>query len=189
MLVHYERSLAVAVALATTALLISKPWLRAVMPRLRRVDLTATLQLAIVLAVVLPLLPQTAIDPWGILRPREIGWFIVLIAGISYVGYVASRLWGEQRGAGVTGLVGGLTSSTAVTAAMAQAACAIPDERLGACRVRRQRDDVGRVVVVAAVIDRSVVLAWRADVGHGGRGAGGSAVAVAPAARRCACGR
>ena len=47
--------------------------------------------LAIVLAVVLPLLPQTAVDPWGILRPREIGWFIVLIAGISYVGYVASR--------------------------------------------------------------------------------------------------
>jgi len=160
MLVHFERSLAVAVALATTALLISKPWLRAVMPRLRRVDLTATLQLAIVLAVVLPLLPQTAVDPWGILRPREIGWFIVLIAGISYVGYVASRLWGEQRGAGVTGLVGGLTSSTAVTAAMAQAARREPS-MTGSAQLAvfvANAMMFGRVVVVAAVIDRSVAL-------------------------------
>ncbi|RPH97276.1 MAG: DUF4010 domain-containing protein [Lysobacterales bacterium] len=160
MLVHYERSLAVAVALATTALLIAKPWLLAVMPRLRRVDLTATLQLAIVLAVVLPLLPQTAVDPWGILRPREIGWFIVLIAGISYVGYVASRLWGEQRGAGVAGLVGGLTSSTAVTAAMAQAARRDPS-MTGSAQLAvfvANAMMFGRVVMVAAVIDRSVAL-------------------------------
>ena len=160
MLVHYERSLAVALALTTTALLISKPWLLAVMPKLRRVDLTATLQLAIVLAVVLPLLPTVAVDPWGILRPREIGWFVVLIAGISYVGYVASRLWGEHAGAGVTGLVGGLTSSTAVTAAMAQAARRDPsmiDSAQLAVFVANAMM-FGRVVVVAAVIDRSVAL-------------------------------
>jgi uncharacterized membrane protein (DUF4010 family) len=160
MLVHYERSLAVALALATTALLISKPWLVAVMPRLRRVDLTATLQLAIVLAVVLPLLPTAAVDPWGILRPREIGWFIVLIAGISYVGYVASRLWGEHRGAGVAGLVGGLTSSTAVTAAMAQSARRDPS-MIGSAQLAvfvANAMMLGRVVVVAAVIDRSVAL-------------------------------
>lgn len=160
MLVHYERSLAVALALATTALLISKPWLLAVMPKLRRVDLTATLQLAIVLAIVLPLLPQTAVDPWGVLRPREIGWFVVLIAGISYVGYVASRLWGEHRGAGVAGLVGGLTSSTAVTAAMAQAARREPS-MIGSAQLAVYVANAmmfGRVVVVAAVIDRSVAL-------------------------------
>jgi uncharacterized membrane protein (DUF4010 family) len=160
MLVHYERSLAVALALATTALLISKPWLLAVMPKLRRVDLTSTLQLAIVLAVVLPLLPQTAVDPWGILRPREIGWFVVLIAGISYVGYVASRLWGEHRGAGAAGLVGGLTSSTAVTAAMAQAARRDPS-MIGSAQLAvfvANAMMFGRVVVVAAVIDRSVAL-------------------------------
>ena len=160
MLVHYERSLAVALALATTALLISKPWLLAVMPKLRRVDLTSTLQLAIVLAIVLPLLPQTAVDPWGVLRPREIGWFVVLIAGISYVGYVASRLWGEHRGAGVAGLVGGLTSSTAVTAAMAQAARREPS-MIGSAQLAVYVANAmmfGRVVVVAAVIDRSVAL-------------------------------
>lgn len=167
MLVHYERSLAVALALATTALLISKPWLLAVMPKLRRVDLTATLQLAIVLAIVLPLLPRTAVDPWGILKPREIGWFVVLIAGISYVGYVASRLWGEHRGAGVTGLVGGLASSTAVTAAMAQAARR-DSSMTGSAQLAVFAANAmmfGRVVVVAAVIDRAVALRLAAPMG------------------------
>jgi uncharacterized membrane protein (DUF4010 family) len=167
MLVHYERSLAVALALATTALLISKPWLLSVLPKLRRVDLTATLQLAIVLAIVLPLLPRTAVDPWGILRPREIGWFVVLIAGINYVGYVASRLWGEQRGAGVAGLVGGLASSTAVTAAMAQAARR-DSSMIGSAQLAvfvANAMMFGRVVVVAAVIDRSVALRLAAPMG------------------------
>jgi uncharacterized membrane protein (DUF4010 family) len=167
MLAHYERPLAVALALATTALLISKPLLRAMLPKLRRVDLTATLQLAIVLAVVLPLLPQTPVDPWGILRPREIGWFVVLIAGISYVGYVASRLWGEHRGAGVAGLVGGLTSSTAVTAAMAQVARRSPS-MVGSAQLAvfvANAMMFGRVVVVAAVIDRSVALRVAAPMG------------------------
>jgi uncharacterized membrane protein (DUF4010 family) len=178
MLVHYERSLAVALALATTALLISKPWLLAVMPRLRRVDLTATLQLAIVLAIVLPLLPRTAVDPWGILRPREIGWFVVLIAGISYVGYVASRLWGEQRGAGVAGLVGGLASSTAVTVAMAQAArrdaSMIGSAQLAVFVANAMM--FGRVVVVAAVIDRSVALRLAAPMGAMGLAVLGAAL-------------
>jgi uncharacterized membrane protein (DUF4010 family) len=55
-----------------------------------------------------------------VLSPRRIGLFIALIAGINYVGYVLERIFGRRRGAGLTGLVGGLASSTAVTAAMAE---------------------------------------------------------------------
>ena len=39
-------------------------------------DITATLQMAIVFAVVLPLLPEEASDPWGVLAPRRIGLFV-----------------------------------------------------------------------------------------------------------------
>ena len=161
MLVHHERDLAVAVGLAVTLLLLAKPWFRRTIPKLRRVELTATLQLAIVLAVVLPLLPVEAHDPWGVLSPRRIGLFIVLIAGISYVGYVMHRLLGPSRGAGLAGLVGGLASSTAVTAAMAQQSRSDEHMALPGQLAIFLASTVAfaRVLVVTALIDRTIALA------------------------------
>ena len=122
LLVHHRRALAVSLAVITTLLLFSKPWFRVLVPRLRRVDLTATLQFLIVLAIVLPLLPVEARDPWGALSPRHIGIFVTLVAGTQYVGYGLGRVLGPGRSAALTGVLGGLVSSTAVTAAMAQQA-------------------------------------------------------------------
>ncbi|MEZ4400403.1 MAG: DUF4010 domain-containing protein [Kofleriaceae bacterium] len=124
--VHVDRPLAVALALGTTLLLVAKPWARAFVSRVRRVEITATLQLLILVAIVLPLLPAEARDPWGALPPRKVGTFIVLIAGVQYVGYVLTRWLGPERGTGLAGLVGGLSSSTAVTVSMARAAKADP---------------------------------------------------------------
>jgi uncharacterized membrane protein (DUF4010 family) len=167
MLVHHQRDLAVAVGLAVTLLLIAKPWFRRTIPKLRRVELTATLQFAIVLAVGLPLLPVEAHDPWGVLSPRKIGLFIVLIAGISYVGYVLHRLLGASRGAGLAGLVGGLASSTAVTVAMAQQSRA--DERMvlpGQFAVFLANTVMfARVLVITALIDQSIAAALAVPLG------------------------
>lgn len=124
---HTDRALAVALCLATTVLLVSKPWMRRFIFHLRRIELTATLQLLLLIAIVLPLLPTEPVDPWGALPPRKIGTFIVLIGGVQYVGYVLTRLLGPTRGAGLAGLVGGLTSSTAVTVSMARAARQSPE--------------------------------------------------------------
>ena len=126
-LVHVDRSLAVALCLGTTLLLVSKPWTRRFVVHLRRIEITATLQLLLLVAIVLPLLPSRALDPWDALPPRKVGTFIVLIAGVQYVGYVLTRLLGPTRGAGLAGLVGGLTSSTAVTVSMARAARQEPE--------------------------------------------------------------
>lgn len=122
LLVHHHRSFAIALGIVTTLLLISKPWFAALLPQLRRVDLTASLQFLVVLAIVLPLLPEAARDPWGVLSPRRIGIFVALVAGVQYVGYVLGRVLGPGRSAALTGILGGLASSTAVTAAMAQQA-------------------------------------------------------------------
>lgn len=119
LLVHVQVRLAVALALVTTLVLVSKPWINVVVPKLLRTELLATLQFLIVVAVVLPLLPEQAVDRWGVLPPRRIGIFVVLVAGVGFVGYVLTRLFGKARAAGVTGIVGGLVSSTAVTANMA----------------------------------------------------------------------
>ena len=126
LLVHHHRSLAISLGVVATLLLISKPWFRILIPRLRRVDFTATLQLLIVLAIVLPLTPVEARDPWGVLSPRRIAIFVTLVAGVQYVGYILGRVLGPGRSAALTGVVGGMVSSTAVTAAMAQQAHSSP---------------------------------------------------------------
>ena len=126
-LVHHHAGLAVGLSLATTLLLVAKPWTRSLLVRLRRIEVAATIQLLILVAIVLPLLPAQPLDRWDALPPRKVGTFIVLIAGVGYVGYVLTRLFGRARGIGLTGLVGGLTSSTAVTASMARAARERPE--------------------------------------------------------------
>jgi uncharacterized membrane protein (DUF4010 family) len=125
-LVHRDKALAVALCLGTTLLLVAKPWMIRFVGQLRRVEILATLQLLLMAAIVLPLLPSAPQDPWGALPPRKVGTFIVLIAGVQYVGYVLTRMLGRTRGTGIAGLVGGLTSSTAVTVSMARAARATP---------------------------------------------------------------
>jgi uncharacterized membrane protein (DUF4010 family) len=122
MLVHHDRTIAVPIALALILLLVAKPWTRGAAVRLRRIEVTATVQLLVLAAIVLPLLPAEPVDPWDAIPPRKVGIFIVAIAGVEYVGYVLHRTLGAQRGIGITGLVGGLVSSTAVTAAMARRA-------------------------------------------------------------------
>jgi len=167
LLVHVDRSLAVTLALAVTLILLSKPWVRSVVPRILHVELTGTLQFLIVLAVVLPLLPEQPLDPWGVLPPRKIGLFVVLVAGIGFVGYVLTRLLGRSRSAALTGLVGGLVSSTALTVAMAQQATAHPGvagpSRLAVLLANTVM--LARVLVVTAVINPAVAIALALPLG------------------------
>lgn len=160
-LVHVDRPLAVALCLGTTLLLVSKPWMRHFVVHLRRIEITATLQLLPLVAIVLPLLPTRALDPWDALPPRKVGTFIVLIAGVQYVGYVLTRLLGPTRGVGLAGLVGGLTSSTAVTVSMARAARHTPDATAASVLATFLANTVMpvRVAIIAGAISPRV--GWR----------------------------
>jgi uncharacterized membrane protein (DUF4010 family) len=71
-------------------------------------------------------LPNEPLGPYGVLNPFRIGVMVALIAGIGFVGYVAMRLWGAGRGMLVTGAIGGLVSSTAVTLSAAGRARQVP---------------------------------------------------------------
>lgn len=114
-----RRFLAVAaVAVVMTLLLSAKPVLRPFARRLSQDDLLAALKFLLLSVVVLPLLPDENVGPLGALNPWKIGVFVVLIAAVDFVGYVAIRLVGGDRGLGLIGLVGGLVSSTAVTFSM-----------------------------------------------------------------------
>ena len=84
--------------------------------------------------VVLPLLPDADLGPYGVLNPRRIWLIVVLLTATGWVGYVASRVLGARRGLAITGLAGGFVSASATTGAMARRARdpAVRREALGA---------------------------------------------------------
>ena len=107
-----------AAAVVVTVLLSAKPVLHPFARRLSEDDLSATLKFLVLAAVVLPLLPDRDAGPLGALNPFKVGLLVVLVAAVDFVGYAAIRLLGSERGLGLTGLVGGFASSTAVTLSM-----------------------------------------------------------------------
>jgi uncharacterized membrane protein (DUF4010 family) len=88
--------------------------------KINREDLYATLKLAIVTVIVFPLLPDKAYGPFDVLNPRMIWLIVVFVSGISFTGYILVRIIGADKGIPVTGLLGGLVSSTAVTVSLAR---------------------------------------------------------------------
>jgi uncharacterized membrane protein (DUF4010 family) len=114
------RELAVGLGVTVAAVLAYKQPLHGIVYKLDRDDIYAGLRLLIATFIVLPLLPSEPVDPWGALRPRSLWMLVLLISSLSLVGYVATRLLGARRGIPLTGLTGGLVSSTAVTLAFSR---------------------------------------------------------------------
>ncbi len=112
--------LAAGLAIATLVLLAFRDELHGVVERLGWDDIVAGLKLLIVIFIVLPLVPNEPVDPWGVINPYAMTWLVILIAGLSLAGYIVARWLGPRKGTAVTGLAGGLVSSTAVTLALAR---------------------------------------------------------------------
>lgn len=102
-------------AVIAAILLSAKRPLHQWIDRLEQRELVAALQFLLISVVVLPILPNRGFGPWEALNPYEIWWLVVLVAGISFAGYVAMKMFGERRGIQLTALLGGHVSSTAVT--------------------------------------------------------------------------
>ncbi len=115
-----ESELAVALAIATAAILAFKEPLHGLVGRIGSDDLQAVLKLLLATFVVLPVLPNRALDPWGVLNPYAMWWLVILISALSLAGYAGTRLFGAEHGLVLTGLAGGLVSSTAVTLGFAR---------------------------------------------------------------------
>ncbi|MDX1663020.1 MAG: MgtC/SapB family protein [Candidatus Promineifilaceae bacterium] len=115
-------ALAVALGVATTALLSLKLELHGFAARITREDLFAVLKFAVITAIVLPLLPDETFGPppFDVFNPYEIWLLVVLISGISFLGYLLMKLVKPREGITLTGLLGGLASSTATTLSFAQ---------------------------------------------------------------------
>ncbi len=105
---------AAACAVVTAVLLNLRGWLHRSLSALSVEEFESALWLLLIAVVLLPLLPDTGLGPWAALNPYRIGWMVVLIAFLSFAGYFAVRIAGAERGLVLTGLLGGLVSSTAL---------------------------------------------------------------------------
>jgi uncharacterized membrane protein (DUF4010 family) len=114
-------------------------------------ELRDAVLLAAAAILVLPLLPDRPIDPWGVLNPRLVWQLTVLIMLIDAVGYVAQRVVGSRAGLPLSGLLGGFVSSTAVVATMGQRAKAEPG-LLAAAVAGAALSQIATVVQLALVL-------------------------------------
>jgi uncharacterized membrane protein (DUF4010 family) len=139
---------ATALAVATTVLLAVKPEAQSFVRRLTREDVFATLKFAVIAVIVLPILPREPVGPppFDVLVPYKVWLMVVFISGISFLGYVLIKVVGARRGIGLTGILGGMVSSTAVTLSFSQ----------------RSRDEEK----LAPVFGLAILLAWTVMFGR-----------------------
>jgi len=109
--------LAAALAVVMTVLLSLKVELESFADRISRDDIFAALKFAVITIIILPLLPKEPLGPppFDVLVPYNIWLMVVLISGINFLGYILVKTLGAKHGIGLTGLLGGLVSSTATT--------------------------------------------------------------------------
>lgn len=101
--------------------------------------------------VVLPLVPDRPMGPYGALNPHAIWVIVILIMAISAAGYVAVRLLGARFGFPIAGLASGFISSTATIAAMGARAAKTKDV-ISAAVAGAVLSTVATIVLMALVL-------------------------------------
>jgi uncharacterized membrane protein (DUF4010 family) len=129
--------------------------------RLDEREIRAGVQFAVLAVVVLPLLPTGPFFGPIALQPRSLWAIVLLFSGLNFAGYVARRIVGASRGLGISGALGGMISSTAVTLTFSRqsrshASLGAPLALgvIAACTVL-----IPRVVIVSATLNSAVALA------------------------------
>lgn len=115
-----DMTVAAAGGVAVTALLAARHSLHGFLRNLTWLEFRAALVLLAMTLVALPLLPDRTIDPWNAINPFQLWLLTIMIAAISYVGYLAVRIAGPKHGILFSGAAGGFISSTAVTLSFAR---------------------------------------------------------------------
>jgi len=144
-----EARVALVVTVGTLLLLAGKPYLHGLSKKFTAEDARMALQFLAVTGAVLPLVPDTDMGPLGAFNPRSTWLMVVIVSGLGFAGYIAVRLLGTSRGIALTGLAGGLASSTATTLSMS--------------KLSRERPELARDCTLALLIACTIML-WRVEL-------------------------
>ena len=117
-----EAGLATAIAVCALLLLSIKTWSQQTAQHIEAADVEAVLKFSLITVIVLPLLPNQTYgpEPMNVLNPYKVWLMVVLISGLNFASYVLVKVLGQEHGIPVTGILGGLVSSTAVTLGFSQ---------------------------------------------------------------------
>jgi uncharacterized membrane protein (DUF4010 family) len=184
-------ALASGLAAATTLLLAEKSRLHGFVSEIADEGFRAGVRFAVLALVVLPLVPEGPYGQWGGgIRPRTLWLLVLVFSGLSFAGYVARTAISSRYGYLLTGLLGGIVSSTGVTLTFARASRARPEDGAGlaqgvlaACTTLIPRVLIAlSVLAPALVVPLAIVLAAPFAAGAvaaalGGRSPGGTAPA------------
>jgi len=111
-----------AAAVATVCILALRTPLHDWLARIKENEIRSALILLAMTFIALPIMPDDPIGPFGGVKPREIWLIAIVLAGVSFAGYVAVKVLGARHGTLLAAAAGGLVSSTAVTASNAKRA-------------------------------------------------------------------
>lgn len=149
MLVVLPQQVPVALTAAVAMLLHAKHALHTFAERLGDKDVRAIMQFALISLVVLPILPDQTYGPYETLNPYVIWLMVVLVVGISLLGYLAYKFLGQSAGVLLGGILGGLVSSTATTVSFS---------RRGKTDARQVRASTVVILVAAVVVFARVLV-------------------------------
>lgn len=151
-LAMHEPALAAALAVIVACILAARTWLHNWAHHVLTDDeMRDGLMLAAAALVILPLIPEEPVDPWGIVQPRKLWLLAVLVMAINGLGYVALRAFGTRIGLALSGFFSGFVSSTATIGAMAARAKAHAELRRGAV-AGAAASSIATVVQLAIVV-------------------------------------
>ena len=159
-----DLQLAIAASVIVALILALKQPLHTWLRRLTWLEIRSVLILLAMTFLALPLLPNRTVDPWDAVNPSEIWLLAIIIAAISFAGYVAVRIMGSQAGVALAALAGGLASSTATTVTLARMAREHPTASplLAGGILLSGVVMVARVLVIASALNQALLipLAW-----------------------------
>jgi uncharacterized membrane protein (DUF4010 family) len=115
---------AAAAAVATVCILALRTPLHEWLTKIEEREIRSALILLAMTFIALPIIPDDPIGPFGGVNPRETWLIAIILAGVSFAGYLAVKELGSRHGIMLAAAAGGLVSSTAVTASSAKRAAA-----------------------------------------------------------------
>ncbi len=131
---HQSPALSAMIGPIVAIVLFSKTTLHRFTHSIKPSELKAALLLLLGAVVVINLVPNAVVDPWGIFNPRKFGYLVLTLATLEFSSYVVAKIIGGKKGSLIIGFLGGLVSSTAVLLSSAKQAAKAPHSwRIQAC--------------------------------------------------------
>ena len=169
-LAYTRPAMAGALAVIVVVLLMSKDRIhRFAREIVSEVELEDAIKFFVVAFVILPLLPDKPLGPYGALNPAKVWLLVVLLTGIGWIGYIGVRALGPGRGMLVTGLAGGFVSASATTASMGRLSRTVEGVRapLAGALFASVSTFVQLLIVLSVVNPEVVGRLWPAAVAGG----------------------